>query len=74
MFPFKWNRCRDIGWTVNCGLFEFIAFNKQVIKFDHIIKVKLDCCMVYMNCVIKALKEILIIMKCLESAGRLLYC
>ena len=31
MFSFRWNRCHDINWTANPVLFEFIAFNKQVI-------------------------------------------
>ena len=73
MFSFAWNRCHDINWTANCALIEFIAFNKQVIKFDYIIRVKVDCCPVYMNCFMKVLKEILlIIIKCLEGVGRML--
>ena len=44
MFSFRWIRCHDINWTANRMLFEFIAFNEQVIKFDHIIRVKADRC------------------------------
>ena len=61
MFSFRWNRCHDINWTVKTTLFEFIAFNKQIIKFDHIIRVKVDRCLIYMNCVMKVLKELLLI-------------
>ena len=43
-FSFRWNRCHDINWTANCMLFEFIVFNKQVVKSDHIIRVKADPC------------------------------
>ena len=67
--------CSHLDGTANCALFEFIAFNKQVIKFDHIIKVKADCCPIYMNCIMEVLKEILlIIIKCLESEGGSLPC
>ena len=48
MFSFRWNRYHDINWTANTTLFEFSAFNKQVIKFD-IITVKVDRCPIYMN-------------------------
>ena len=41
----------------NCIVFEFITFNEQVIKFDHIIKVKAYRCPIYMNCVVKVLQE-----------------
>ena len=57
MFSFRWNRYYDINWTANYVLLEFIAFNKQVIKFDNIIRVKADCCPIYINCVIKVLQE-----------------
>ena len=43
-FSSRWNRCHDINWTANCMLFEFIVFNKQVVKSDHIIRVKADSC------------------------------
>ena len=57
----RWDRCHDISWAGNRELFEFIAFNKQVTKFDHIIRVKVDCCPVYIHCVMKVLTEILLI-------------
>ena len=57
MFCFRLNKCHDINWTTNSALFEITAFNKQVIKFDHMIRVKADRCPICLNCAMKVLKE-----------------